>query len=506
MKNFFRLLLVALPLLALGVAIYQVQGSSKSNEDDQAATYTVKRRTLEDRVVERGTVESQKTVYGKCDVNRSVKITFIVPEGSEVKEGDVVVKFETNKIDDEIKEEEVEVNTAKGKLAEAKEALEIQKNKNATDIDAAKLEYDLAVIDLKTYKEGTHVADKRDFERAVSEAKALLEKATREKENIETLVKKGYRTPQQLKEHQLVEDRYRNQVDRDLAKLHVLNEFTWTRQVTEMAAKERDGLRKWDAAKKTAAAEIRKAEAAIMNAQNGVTLLENQLRQTKEMLEKCTLKAEQAGTVAYANERWYDASRRIREGTEVYSGRNVYYLPDMTRMQVKAKIHESVVDRVKKDQKATIRLDAFSDHKLSGTVKSVAGMASSSWSSVQNYDTIILIDELPEDLETKPGMTAEVDILVDTYDDVLAVPVGAITEHFSQTYVYVKKGGEFERRRVETDRTTHSFVEITEGLKEDDVVALDAYQRGLEDFADTEEEASASGGGAPAASPVGAGA
>ena len=498
MKYFIRAIFILGLLAAVVFGIYQVQDNGHAEDEDQAATYIVKRRTLEDRVVERGTVESQKTVYGKCEVDRSVKITFIVPEGSHVDKDDIVVKFETSEIDTEIKEKEVEVNTARGKLAEAHEALEIQKYKNATDIDAAKLEYDLAVIDLKTYKEGTHVADKRDLERAISEAKAELEKVTREKENIETLVKKGYRTPQQLKEYKLREQLYRNQVDRDTQKLRVLTDFTWERQVTELAAKVRDGERKLDAAKKTAEAEIRKAQAAIDNAKSGVTILEGQLEQVKQLREKCTLRAEQAGTVAYANERWYDASRRIREGTEVYSGRNVYYLPDMTRMQVKAKIHESVVDRVKMDQKATIRLDAFSDHRLSGTVKSVAGMASSSWTSVQNYDTIILIDELPKDLETKPGMTAEVDILVDTYEDVLAVPVGAITEHFSQTYVYVNNGGKFERRRVETDRTTHSFVEITDGLEEGDVVALDAYQRGLEDFGEAEREAGASSSDAEA--------
>ena len=224
------------------------------------------------------------------------------------------------------------------------------------------------------------------------------------------------------------------------------------------------------------------------------------------MRDKAILYAEQDGTVAYANERWYGASDRIREGTELYSGRNVYYLPDMSRMQVKVNVHESVVDRIKKDQQAVIRLDAFSDRKLSGTVKSVAGMASSSYSNVQNYDTIVLINELPEDLAIKPGMTAEVDIHVDTFEDVIAVPVGAITEHFGQTYVYVTSGNEAERRLVETDRMTHSFIEVTDGLEVGEVVTLDAYQRGLADFADKERDSGSESPEAAASgtAPVGA--
>ena len=101
-----------------------------------------------------------------------------------------------------------------------------------------------------------------------------------------------------------------------------------------------------------------------------------------------------------------------------------------------------------------------------------------------NHQTIILIDELPQDLAIKPGMTAEVDILIGTYEQIVAVPVGALAEQFGQSYVYVKEGRNFAKRRVKTDRSTHSFVEISDGLSPGEVVALDAYQRSIEDYAD----------------------
>lgn len=489
-----RIAVIVALLFGGGFGIYklstQMSGDNVSTED--VATYTVYRRTIEDRIVERGTIESQKTVFGKCQVPGRNKITFIVPEGTKVKKGEKVAEFETKETESEIQQKLVEVNTAKGALAEAMQALEIQRFKNETDISTAQLEYELAVIDLEKYEKGTFVAEKTDLERAIKEAEAELKKIQEEKRNIEKLVKKGYRTPQQLDEYRLREMTYKFQVERDEQKLMVLKDYEYKRQMTEFAAKAVDTKRALSRAKKSAEAEEKKAEATVAAAENGVKILEKQLNEVKELLAKCTLYAEQDGTVAYANERWYDASDRIREGTEVYSGRNVYFLPDMSRMQVKANVHESVVDRIEVDQKANIRLDAFSDTKLYGTVSSVAGMASSSYSNVQNYDTIIKIDDLPEDLAIKPGMTAEVDLLVGVFEDVLAVPVGAITEHFGQTYVYAKSGNEFERRKVNTDRTTHSFVEITAGIEEGDVVALDAYQRGLADFAEAEREASGS--------------
>lgn len=62
------------------------------------------------------------------------------------------------------------------------------------------------MIDLKKYEKGDFVADKADLERAIKEAEAALEKVRYEKSNIQILVKKGYRTPQQLREIQLREN------------------------------------------------------------------------------------------------------------------------------------------------------------------------------------------------------------------------------------------------------------------------------------------------------------
>ncbi|MEZ6134690.1 MAG: efflux RND transporter periplasmic adaptor subunit [Pirellulaceae bacterium] len=506
MKRLIRITLLLLVVAGAGYGLYRTQSlfGDARTDSEAAATHVVSRRTLDDRVVERGTVESQKTVYGKCEIPGRSKITFIVPEGSQVKTGDKVAEFETNEIDKEIQQKDVEINEAQGKLADAEQSLEIKKNENETNIAAAQLEYDIAEIELIKYQKGDFVAEFADLERAIKEAEAELEKVRDEKNNIQILVKKGYRTPQQLREFQLRENTYQFAVQRDKQKLQVLITYDKQKRLIELRGKQAETMLKLDRAKKTAEAETKKAEDAVANARNGVAILEQQLADMQELRKKCTLLAEQDGTVAYANERWYDASERIREGTEMYSGRNVYYLPDMSRMQVKANIHESVIDRVKAGQTVSIRLDAFSDTKLNGTVASVAGMAASTYSSVQNYETIITIDELPYNLSIKPGMTAEVDILVGTYTDVIAVPVSAITEHFGQSYVYVLDGKKNQRQRVVTGRMTHSFVEITEGLDVGQTVALDAYQRGLADFADVESNGEESGAAAspPTAQPA----
>ena len=108
----------------------------------------------------------------------------------------------------------------------------------------------------------------------------------------------------------------------------------------------------------------------------------------------------------------------------------------------------------------------------------------------KNYKTIITIDEIPEDASLKPGMTAQVELLIGYYPDVIVVPVQAVASHNDNKYVYKKMpDGEFERTAVKTDRSNISFLEITDGLGEGDEVALDAFQRAAGDFGDLDEMA-----------------
>ncbi len=492
MKTFARIFTTILLLGAGGFGIYRLQGllGNTRGESNEAATYRVIRRSVEDRVVERGTVESQNTVYGKCELPTwQNKIIFIVPEGTVVKKGDVVARLQAEEIDQQIQAKTVELNEARGKRDQAQQELEIQINKGKSDIATAQLEFDLAVLDLEKYEMGDFVAEKAELERAIKEAEAELEKVRDEMHNIEILVKKGYRSPQQLREYQLRENSWQFRVEHDLQQLKVLVVYDKKRQMKEKKANAVESELKLERAKKTAAAEHKKNEAAVANAKNAVELHEQQLKEMEATKEKCTLKAAQDGTVAYANQRWYDPSERIREGTTVRSQQDIYYLPDMANMQVKANVHESVVDRIQVGQKAMIRLDAFADMKLQGSVKYVSELAATGYRDAKNYDAVIVIEEIPEGMAIKPGMTAEVDILVGTYEDIIAVPVGAVTEHFQQTFVYLLDGDKGERQAVKTGRMTHAFVEIVEGLEVGDVVALDAYQRGTADFAEAERDA-----------------
>ncbi|MEQ1826372.1 MAG: efflux RND transporter periplasmic adaptor subunit [Pirellula sp.] len=479
---------------AVGFGLFELYRRIQPAADSESEVmqHEVKRRRLEDTVVERGTIESQNTVYGKCELpGNDSSIVFIVPEGTLVAKGDVIVKLESSKIDQQIALKKIALNEAEGKLKEARQNLIAKTNEADGKIVTAEREWQIAKIDVVKYKEGDSKAEESELQRLIADGKAQLQKFLEERKNIELLVKKGYRSPEQLDEYQLRVNSYTKAVLRDEQKLENLKKYDYILKMTTFQGKETDAAKKIEREKSIAAAEIEKAESTIASAKNLVELHQSELDDLVKTLAKCEMKAPQDGTVAYANQPWFDASQRIRTGSKVYQQRDIFFLPDMLNMQVKLGVHESIINRIKKDQTVTIRLDAFPDVKLNGRISYVAELAASSFDDAKNYDATVLINEIPEGISLKPGMTAEVEILIGIYDDILAIPVGAVTEHFQLSYVYLAKGNEFTRKVVKTGRTTHSFVEIVEGLEPGDLVAMDAYRRGTNDFASAERKAGA---------------
>ena len=195
-------------------------------------------------------------------------------------------------------------------------------------------------------------------------------------------------------------------------------------------------------------------------------------QQFKEFLkqkDKTIIRAGQDGVVAYANDRWYDSSRQIREGATVYSLQKIFSLPDMTKMQVKVNIHESLIKKIKVGQKAEIRIESFPNIVFEGTVKSVSQLADSTrpWltGGVKQYPTIVKLDDLKSQ-ELKPGMTAEAKVLVGELDDVLVVPVQAVAEHKGEFFAFVEKTGQVKRQKVKIGENNETHVQILDGLAE----------------------------------------
>jgi multidrug efflux pump subunit AcrA (membrane-fusion protein) len=159
----------------------------------------------------------------------------------------------------------------------------------------------------------------------------------------------------------------------------------------------------------------------------------------------------------------------ITEGATVRKDQVLLLMPDLTKMQVKVGIHESIVDRIKPGMPAKVTLP---EQTLTGKVSSVASVTKPAgwWTgNVVKYDTII---ELPSVEGLKPGMSAEVEVIMDRHDDVVTIPVAAVVETAAGDFCWVKTPEGPKRRSIRLGDTDDSFVLVEAGVKEGDEVVL----------------------------------
>lgn len=487
-SHFFRNALAFLIVSgAIGGGIWYALNSVSGGTSDDPLTWIAEKTDLQITVTERGTLQSQKTVNGVCEVEGyDNKIIFIVEEGSTVKKGDVVVRLDSSQIDKEIAEEKLEVQQATSAVETKKQEVEVARNTGESEVAAAQLVLTLAVLDLEKYEKGDYLVELNDLQGKIALADVELEKAMEALQNTKELVKKGFREPEQIRTAEQTVESARFSLERDKRQLVVLTDFDNKRKLTEFKANAEEAVRKLERAEANAKANLKKAENEYEAAKAELKLQQEDLAEAELQKSRCEIKATQAGVVAYANEEWWSESRRIREGGTVYERQVVFFIPDMELMQVEVKIHESEVKRIAAGQKAILRVDAFANQSFTGTVKSVAQLSNSDrffGGGVKEYPTVITLDKAAS-VALRPGMTAEVEILVDSLTDVLAVPVQAIAEHRRKHFVYVDADDSLERREVQIGQTNNRLIVVESGLEPGEVVALDARSRAADEFRD----------------------
>lgn len=96
---------------------------------------------------------------------------------------------------------------------------------------------------------------------------------------------------------------------------------------------------------------------------------------------------------------------------------------DLTKMQVDTNVSESDIGGITEGKEATFTVDAYPGHQFAGMIRQVR-LAPINVQNVVTYNVVVSVDN--EDLRLKPGMTANVSIVVAQRDAVLKVPNAAL--------------------------------------------------------------------------------
>ena len=303
------------------------------------------------------------------------------------------------------------------------------------------------------------------------------------------LESRGFITPTELEAEELNLNKANNKMEQEETSLKLYIQYTFPKDAEEKLSDYENAVMSYQRQVKENIAEKAQEAARYSSAERKFNLERVKLADVNEQIELATIIAQRPGLVVYGaadqnSMRFRSNSQEaIQEGATVRERQSILTIPDMREMAVKVNIHESAVQRVAVGQLVKVSVDAFPDEQLTGVVIKVAVVADSANSfmnpDLKVYPTTIKIDGTHDWL--RPGMSAEIDILVRSLEDVVYVPIQAVTYFDDERVVYVSNRGRTERREIEVGTFSDSYIEILSGLEAGEEVLLLPPQQSLRD-------------------------
>ena len=167
------------------------------------------------------------------------------------------------------------------------------------------------------------------------------------------------------------------------------------------------------------------------------------------------------------------AAPEFRRGDRAWFGAPIAELPDLTAVQMTARVDEADRGRIQTGSAVRVRVDAVPDKELTGTLKDISVVAKpdfTTWPPVRNFDLVVALSD--SDPRLRSGMSASARVELDRLPNVLVVPTGAVFQRGAATIVYVVNRGDVESRPVTVLRRGRDQIAIASGVGEGDRVSL----------------------------------
>ena len=474
---------LVLPIAALGTFLaWSGKFKSSTRREVTVETGVVTRGPLEVIVAERGNIDSANNLTLRSLVEGGLGTTIlkIVDEGSIVQQGQVVVELDSAKLREEALAQQIRLDAAVASLKNAEADCQIQVMQNESDVAAAELKLRLARLDLRKYTEGDFTQQMQVVAGEIQIAAEYLARATERWKFTEQLLRKGYSTTKVLDADRVAVAKTQIDLAAALTKQKVLDGYTHRRELAELEANVAFHEREIGRVKLRSQAALTQRERSLLSKKR-THFLENQRHQKLQaQIAACTIRSPREGMVVFANTLEGGrgaATPLIYEGATVRERQPLIQLPDLTHMRVNARIHESKIAMLHEGLEVTVQVDALKGEYFHGIVDAVSLVPNSaSWPNVnlKEYMTAIkLTDEVTRLAALKPGMTAEVEILVDRLESVMQAPIQACVERGGRYFAWVLEDeDEFKRHEIQLGRSNDTETEVLAGLTEGDAVVL----------------------------------
>lgn len=479
------LLIVIGVLVLISAAVFAVMyfnsgGTAEKSKTSTADLVAADKGTFEIRTLATGELEAKNRIELRNKLDKQATIVDILPEGSFVQAGDVLVRLNADTIEDSIVTEELALDEAKAELLSAETAYEIQQSENDSRLRSADLKVRLADLALKEWSEGDDVRQMQELDLAIEQAEREVKRLTEKFDRNQELLAKNFISRDQYQQDESAKIKADAQLI--IAKLNkkVYESYTRLKNKEQKESDLAEAKAELARTEQENAINLSSRQATVTNRQRQVQRREDRLSELREQFEFCTIVAPSAGLVVYGTTVQSDNFRFGNEGP-LQVGRSVspndllIVLPDTSQMVARVKVHESLAGRVRPGQTAEVQIDAAGKKSFVGTVESIGVMAESGgWRDPnrREYSVRVTLDPDQDTEDLKPSMRCEARIRLGVVEDVVNVPVQAVFIDGPVTYVYTPEGGKYRRQPVQLGRRSDTRAEIVSGLAASEPVLL----------------------------------
>jgi HlyD family secretion protein len=470
--------------------------TTNNEASSDVPTYTVKKGPLTISFVESGTIKARDQIILKNEVEGKTLITSVVPEGTRVKKGDLLIELDVSELEDKKIDREIAVQNAEAAFVSAKENLAIVENQAKSDVDLAILTLDFAKQDLEKYVKGDYLNELHQKEAKITLSKEKYERAKDTLLWSEKLAEENFISNTELQGDKLAKDEAEMNVQIAEMDKKLLEEYTYKRQVAKLQSDVNQAEMDLERTKRKAHANVIQAQAELKAKESEYGRQKDKLDKIVTQISKTKIYAPDDGLVIYASSAkntggWRGSnSEPLDVGREVYEREELIYLPTGNKSDAEIMVHESYLKKISVGMPTLITVDALQGKKYYGTIQQIAPLpdARSMWMNpdLKLYTTKVSIDS--EDIALRSGMSCQAEIIVEQHKEAIYVPLQAVIRVGNEPTVYVKNGKNFVPRTVKLGLDNNKVIHILEGLNDGDVVQLNPPLKAATVYTKTESE------------------
>lgn len=433
--------------IAVGVVAAVIFAASKAaaaNTKYPVSVVEVESGDVESTITTSGKVESDVTKVYYSEISGNVG-NVPVKLGQAVKEGDVLLHFSQETLDVANKEAQAAALTSESayndtmnrnnenqaKLTEASVNLEVL-NQQITDYEAFVKEQERKLEDTRNKRKASLSAWGRDLSERKAEGEDVTEEMADYQYSLET-----FEMSQELVDIQRTIDDAREILSN-------LEEYK-AEMKSQKSATENNVL----------SSETKQAKTLANEAEQ----MKNEQKLAYAQSVSGGIKADMAGVVTQIN---------VTEGAPVTTGTALVTVASNSQVHVSISLSKTDLTKVKEGQKADVTI---AGKKYEGEVSFINRMATANANNMPVVEAQIKITNADEDVYL--GIEAKVVIYADKSENVLIVPVETVNSDKNGDFVYVVENGIVVRKDVVTGVSSDTYIEVTDGLNENDQVMTD---------------------------------